>query len=66
MMRLLRDQLAGVTVRLSDELGVPGAAKEAIAFAILGAATLDGEPGNVPAATGAKRRVVLGSVTPRG
>lgn len=40
-------------------------AREALAFALLGAATLDGEPSNVPSATGASRRVVLGSVTPK-
>jgi anhydro-N-acetylmuramic acid kinase len=40
-------------------------AKEAIAFALLAAATLDGEPSNVPSATGAKRRVILGSITPK-
>jgi anhydro-N-acetylmuramic acid kinase len=42
-----------------------GAAREALAFALLGAATLDGEPSNVPSATGASRRVVLGSITPK-
>ena len=52
-------------VLTTDELGVPSAAKEAIAFAILGAATLDGLPSNVPAATGARRGVVLGSITPK-
>ena len=66
LMRYLRQQVPGVPVRTTDELGVPSAAKEAIAFALLAAATLDGEPSNVPAATGARRRVVLGSVTPRG
>jgi anhydro-N-acetylmuramic acid kinase len=65
IMNFLRTQLAGVPLRTADELGVPGDAKEAIAFALLGAATLDGEPGNVPAATGAKCRVVLGSITPQ-
>lgn len=49
----------------TDELGVPGDAKEAIAFALLGAATLDGVPSNVPSCTGARRSVVLGSITPR-
>jgi anhydro-N-acetylmuramic acid kinase len=39
-------------------------AKEAIAFALLAAATLDDEPSNVPSVTGARRRVVLGSITP--
>jgi anhydro-N-acetylmuramic acid kinase len=65
IMSFLKQQLAGVTVSTTDDLGIPSDAKEAVAFALLGAATLDGEPGNVPAATGAKRRVVLGSVTPR-
>ena len=47
----------------SDDLGVPSQAREAVCFALLAAATLDGEPSNVPNATGAARRVVLGSVT---
>jgi anhydro-N-acetylmuramic acid kinase len=45
--------------------GVPADAKEAIAFSLLGAATLDNVPSNVPSCTGAKRRVILGSVTPK-
>lgn len=39
-------------------------AKEAMAFALLAAATLDGVPSNVPSVTGARRAVVLGSITP--
>ena len=49
----------------SDQLGVLPEAKEAIAFALLGAATLDGAPSNVPSVTGARRPVVLGSITPK-
>jgi anhydro-N-acetylmuramic acid kinase len=52
-------------VKTSDEFGVPSEAKEAIAFALLGTATLDGFPSNVPTATGAARPVVLGSITPK-
>lgn len=52
-------------LRTTDEFGVPSEAKEALAFALLGAATLDGVPSNVPSATGARRAVVLGSITPR-
>lgn len=52
-------------LRQQDARGVPPDAKEALAFALLGAATLDGEPSNVPSATGASRAVVLGSVTPK-
>jgi anhydro-N-acetylmuramic acid kinase len=49
----------------SEAFGVPSVAKEALAFAILGAATLDGVPSNVPSVTGARRAVVLGSITPK-
>jgi anhydro-N-acetylmuramic acid kinase len=52
-------------VKTIDDLGVPSAAKEAMAFAMLGAMTLDGLPGNVPAATGARRKVILGAITPK-
>jgi anhydro-N-acetylmuramic acid kinase len=51
------------TLKLTDELGIPSAAREAIAFALLTCATLDGIPGNVPGVTGASRRVILGSIT---
>lgn len=64
IMARLRDLLPVEHLR-TDDLGIPSAAKEAVAFALLGAATLDGEPANVPSATGARRRVVLGAVTPR-
>jgi anhydro-N-acetylmuramic acid kinase len=67
--RAIMDQIAywfrRDRIRTTDELGVLGEAKEAIAFALLAAATLDGLPANVPSATGAERPVVLGSITPR-
>ena len=53
----------GVRVRTIDELGIPSQAKEAVAFALLGWLTWNRLPGNVPAATGANRSVVLGKVT---
>jgi anhydro-N-acetylmuramic acid kinase len=48
----------------TDALGWPSAAKEAVAFALLAAATVDRLPANVPSCTGARAAVVLGSVTP--
>jgi len=51
-------------VRTTDEFGMPAEAREAVAFALLAAATLDGIPSNVPSCTGARRAVVLGSITP--
>jgi anhydro-N-acetylmuramic acid kinase len=64
LMSLLRQPLGDVSLLTTDDLGMPGQAKEAVAFALLGAATLDNVPANVPSATGARRPVVLGSVTP--
>ncbi|OSZ58972.1 anhydro-N-acetylmuramic acid kinase [Streptomyces pharetrae CZA14] len=64
LMRMLRERLAGVPVRPSDALGLPSAAKEAYAFAVLGFLTVHGLPGTVPASTGARHPSVLGSVTP--
>jgi anhydro-N-acetylmuramic acid kinase len=55
----------GLVVRTTDDYGLPAEAKEAVAFAILAAATLDGVPSNIPGVTGARRQALLGSITPR-
>lgn len=65
IMDQLRERIGNIPVRTTDEFGIPSEAKEAVAFALLAAATLDGLPSNVPSATGARRPVVLGSITPR-
>jgi anhydro-N-acetylmuramic acid kinase len=62
MLRLGFEAL-GVRVRLMEELGIPAQAKEGVAFALLAWLTWFGMTGNVPAATGASRPVVLGKVT---
>ncbi|MEV1050242.1 anhydro-N-acetylmuramic acid kinase [Streptomyces sp. NPDC049887] len=61
---MLRDELAGIVLRTSDELGLPSPAKEACAFAVLGYLSLHGLPGNAPECTGARGVRVLGSITP--
>ncbi len=65
LMEMLRQgfEPLGVRVRLMEELGVPEQAKEGVAFALLAWLTWFGRAGNVPAATGALRPVVLGKVT---
>jgi anhydro-N-acetylmuramic acid kinase len=65
IMGRLRSGFSGSVKTIDDVSSIPSDAKEAAAFALLGAATLDGFPGNVPSATGAKRAVVLGAVTPK-
>jgi anhydro-N-acetylmuramic acid kinase len=66
LLGMLRDGLEPlkVKVRMMEELGVPAQAKEAVAFALLAWLSWNGLPGNVPAATGARRAVVLGKVSP--
>ncbi|HXE57960.1 MAG TPA: anhydro-N-acetylmuramic acid kinase [Gemmatimonadales bacterium] len=56
-------QHLGRPLRRFDELFFSGDAKEAVAFALLGYLTLHGQPGNLPAATGARGPRVLGTIT---
>jgi len=53
----------GLQIRSSDEFGVPSAAKEAVAFALLAYETWNRRPANVPSATGAKRPAILGKIS---
>lgn len=56
--------LPGVAVCTSADYGIEPEAKEAIAFAILAFQTWRGRPSNLPAATGARRAVIVGDITP--
>ncbi|MCO8246744.1 MULTISPECIES: anhydro-N-acetylmuramic acid kinase [unclassified Haladaptatus] len=60
----LLDAEVDAPVRTIDEYGVGADEKEAVAFALLAAAALDGVPNNVPGATGASRPVVMGKRCP--
>lgn len=53
----------GCTLATSEKFGMPAEAKEAAAFALLAWHSWHRLPGNVPAATGAKRAVVLGQIS---
>ena len=63
LMGRIRDLLAPVRVRTSDEVGVPSDAREAMAFAVLADLTLRGETSSLPAVTGARRPAVLGKLS---
>ncbi len=56
--------LGRLRVRTFDEEFFDGEAKEAVAFALLAHLHLEGLPGNVPTATGARGRRMLGMLTP--
>ena len=64
LMAALTRRLAPARLASSESIGVPADGKEALAFAFLAHQTLCGQPGNVPAATGAGHPVVLGHITP--
>jgi anhydro-N-acetylmuramic acid kinase len=66
LMEMLRNSLAPMAVRSFDEVFFDGEAKEAVAFALLAKLFVDGVPGNVPTATGARGPRVLGKLSPGG
>lgn len=65
LMAMLAQRLEplGCELAASNDFGLPVEAKEAAAFALLAWQTWHQLPGNVPAATGASRPVILGQVT---
>lgn len=64
LMDQLRQAIPELSIKQSDEYGLPAASKEAVAFALLANETILGVANNLPAATGATRAVVLGTVVP--
>ena len=60
LMQRLNEVLANTAVEPVDNSGISADAKEAIAFAILANESLHGQAGNLPSATGASVRKVLG------
>ncbi|MGC4813259.1 anhydro-N-acetylmuramic acid kinase [Micromonospora sp. DT228] len=64
LLRMIGEELPGVRLSSSDDLGVASDAKEALAFALLGYLSVHGLPGTLPSGTGARHASVLGSITP--
>lgn len=63
LLRMIEQALPrAASVAVSDASGMPGEAKEAVAFALLAYCTWHGIPGNLPSATGAERAVILGRI----
>ncbi len=64
LMGNLQALLPDLSFATTQDFGIDIDAKEAIAFAILAAETYRGQPGNLPGATGARKPVILGKITP--
>ncbi len=60
LMGMLRRDLPEARVRRIEEFGVSSQAKEALSFAMMAKAFVDGMPANLPQVTGAVRQVVMG------
>ncbi|MGH7360986.1 MAG: anhydro-N-acetylmuramic acid kinase, partial [Candidatus Methylomirabilales bacterium] len=64
LVKALAEACPNLRCLMTDEAGFPARAVEAAAFALLAYLTATGHPGNLPAATGARAPVILGSITP--
>lgn len=64
LVKEIMKSLKPAKILISDRLGIPSDAKEAIAFALLANETLAGHAGNLPSVTGASGPVVLGKIVP--
>ncbi|HON91665.1 MAG TPA: anhydro-N-acetylmuramic acid kinase [Sedimentisphaerales bacterium] len=64
LVSMLQSQLPDVRIRTTDEFGISVDAKEAVSFAILAYATIQGIANNLPSVTGADEPVILGKIVP--
>ena len=63
LIKMLSDELPNIKILTQEDKGFSSDAKEAIAFVILGNETINHQFSNVPKATGAKKKVILGNIT---
>ena len=62
LIKYIQNYLPEIPVKTHEDFGIPNKLKEAIAFAYLGYFTLNKQPNNVPACTGASMPVVMGKI----
>lgn len=63
LMKRLQDELSIADIKIMDQLGWPTESVEGAAFALLAACRYWKIPANIPAVTGAKKKVLLGQIT---
>jgi anhydro-N-acetylmuramic acid kinase len=64
LMSMLEERLKPLRILTFEDYRLDSDAVEAMAFALLAYETIQGRPGNIPAATGAAGSVVLGKILP--
>lgn len=63
LLRMLQHRL-NAEIKTHEDFGIPEQAKEPLGMAILANETIMGNPNNVPGATGARNRVIMGKIIP--
>ncbi|MBI3596154.1 MAG: anhydro-N-acetylmuramic acid kinase [Nitrospirae bacterium] len=64
LMQFLQEAFGPIPVYTFEKFNLDSRALEAMAFALFAYGTIQGEPNNVPSATGAERPVVMGKIVP--
>ncbi len=63
LIKMLKERLPGIEIHTHKDYGIPDEAREALTWAILGDETFCGIPSNLPHITGARKKVLQGSIT---
>jgi anhydro-N-acetylmuramic acid kinase len=63
LLKFLQEYLPNIEIKTHENFGIDNKYKEALAFALLGFCTINNIPNNIPACTGAKKRVIMGVVS---
>ncbi len=59
---MLKERVSGIEIHTHKDYGIPNEAREALTWAILGDETFCGIPSNLPHITGARKKVLQGSI----
>lgn len=62
LIKMIKERLPGVKISFHEDYDIPAQAKEPLGMAILANETISGNSNNVPSATGAIRRVIMGKI----
>ncbi|MCX8169433.1 MAG: anhydro-N-acetylmuramic acid kinase [Candidatus Methanomethylicia archaeon] len=62
LLKMIKELNQNIKVSLHEDYGIPSQAKEPLLMIILANETINGIPNNIPSATGAKERIIMGKI----
>ncbi|MCS7365793.1 MAG: anhydro-N-acetylmuramic acid kinase, partial [archaeon GB-1867-035] len=62
LIKMIREELNEIKIRFHEEFGIPAQAKEPLLMVILANEVIHGHFNNLPSATGASRKVIMGKI----